>query len=130
MTIEDCTALSRALSAALDAEDPIPGGYRLEVSSPGIDRPLVRREDFARWSGYEAKIETAELIDGRKRFRGLIVGLFDDRLRLAMTDAKGESDEVDLPVGLISQARLVLTDALIAATLKAQKHSAGDAGAP
>lgn len=129
MTIDDCTELSRALSAVLDVEDPIPGGYHLEVSSPGIDRPLVRLEDFIRWSGFEAKLETTDLIDGRKRFRGVILGVFDDALQLAVPDAKGERQTVDLPIERIATARLVLSDALIAATLKAQKH-AGSAGAP
>ena len=129
MTIEDCTALSRALSAVLDAEDPIPGGYHLEVSSPGIDRPLVGVEDFVRWSSFEAKVETQTPIDGRKRFRGVILGVFDGALRLAVPDAKGERQEFELPIDLISQARLVMTDALIATTLKAQKRGAGSAGA-
>jgi len=124
MSIEDCTALSRALSALLDVEDPIPGGYHLEVSSPGIDRPLVRLEDFVRWSGFEAKVETHEPIDGRKRFRGAILGVFDGVLRLAVPDAKGERQTFEVPIDKISQARLVLTDALIATTLKAQKRSA------
>ena len=129
MTIDDCTELSRALSAVLDVEDPIPGGYHLEVSSPGIDRPLVRVEDFVRWSGFEAKIETAAPIDGRKRFHGVILGVFDASLRLAVPDAEGERQTFELPIDSIATARLVLSDALIAATLKAQKHSAGGAGA-
>jgi ribosome maturation factor RimP len=130
MTIDDCTELSRALSAVLDVEDPIPGGYHLEVSSPGIDRPLVRIDDFIRWSGFEAKVETSAPIDGRKRFRGVILGVFDGALRLAVPDAKGERQTFELPIDAIATARLVLSDALIAATLKAQKHAAGSAGAP
>ena len=129
MTIEDCTALSRALSALLDVEDPVSGKYHLEVSSPGIDRPLVRLDDFVRWSGSEAKVETAEMVDGRKRFRGVILGIFGDSLRLAVTDADGAREEVDLPTDSIIQARLVLTDTLVAAALKAQKRNAGSAGA-
>ncbi|HSM19479.1 MAG TPA: ribosome maturation factor RimP [Hyphomicrobiales bacterium] len=126
MTIEDCTALSRALSALLDVEDPIPGGYNLEVSSPGIDRPLVRAEDFDRWSGFEAKVETHAPVDGRKRFRGIVLGVADGTVRIAVTGAKGEREEFDLPMDAIAKARLVLTDALIAATLKAQKQAAGN----
>lgn len=129
MTIDDCTALSRALSALLDVEDPIPGGYNLEVSSPGIDRPLVRGDDFIRWSGFEAKVETSAPIDGRKRFRGEILGVREATVRLAVAGAKGEREEVALPIDSIVQARLVLTDALIAATLRAQKHAAGPPGA-
>ena len=123
MDIEDCTTLSRALSATLDVEDPIPNEYNLEVSSPGMDRPLVRRIDFARWAGHEAKVEMSEMIDGRKRFRGAIAGIEDKVLHLAVTDDAGESHDVTLPLDLIDEAKLVLTDALIDAALKAEKQA-------
>ena len=128
MSIDDCAVLSRALSALLDVEDPVSGGYQLEVSSPGIDRPLVRMEDFIRWAGAEAKVEMAEPIGGQKRFRGVILGVSGDSLRLALSDAKGGREEVDLPTDSIIQARLVLTDSLVAAALKARKHGAASAG--
>ena len=123
MDIEDCTTLSRALSATLDVEDPIPNEYNLEVSSPGMDRPLVRRIDFARWEGHEAKVEMSEMIDGRKRFRGAIAGIEDKVLHLAVTDDTGESHDVALPLDLIDEAKLVLTDALVDAALKAEKQA-------
>ena len=82
MTVEDCATISRALSPVLDAYDPMPGQYRLEVSSPGLDRPLVRPSDFAQWAGHEAKVELKELVDGRKRFRGVIEGIVEDEVRL------------------------------------------------
>jgi ribosome maturation factor RimP len=110
MTVEDCTAISRALSALLDVEDPIPSAYDLEVSSPGIDRPLTRAKDYARFAGHEARIETRSAIDGRRRFRGRILGLEQDRVRIA-----AEEGEAAIPLGEIQKAKLVLTDALIAA---------------
>ena len=82
MSIEDCAVISRSLSPVLDAYDPMPGHYNLEVSSPGIDRPLVRPSDFALWVGHEAKVELKEPVDGRKRFRGVIEGIADDEARL------------------------------------------------
>src|SRR6185369_15082717 len=92
MAIEDCEAASRALSPVFDAEDPIDREYRLEISSPGIDRPLVRRSDFARYAGHEAKVEMAVAQDGRKRFRGILLGNEGDSARLRRKDAKeGES---------------------------------------
>src|SRR6185437_10792857 len=99
MTVEDCEAASRALSPALDVEDPIERAYHLELSSPGIDRPLVRPGDFLRWAGYEAKVETALPVNGRKRFRGVIRGIADDALVLDLDDAKaGEEPQVRLPL--------------------------------
>lgn len=109
MSVDDCADLSRAISAVLDVEDPIAEGYSLEVSSPGIDRPLTRPKDYARFAGHEAKVETNEPVAGQKRFRGSIVGLTDGALRL-MT----ETGEVTLPLTVIHKAKLVLTDALIA----------------
>jgi ribosome maturation factor RimP len=116
MSVDDCADLSRAISAVLDVEDPISDGYSLEVSSPGIDRPLTRSKDYERFAGHEAKIETNEPVDGQKRFRGTIVNLTDGNLRL-MT----ETGEVTLPLTVIHKAKLVLTDALIA--LHQQPHT-------
>src|SRR5436309_5322627 len=110
MTVEDCADISRTVSALLDVADPIAGAYTLEVSSPGIDRPLVRPEDFDRFAGFEAKLELAAPIDGRKRFRGRLLGRSDDRIRLA-TDA----GEVALPFAAVTRAKLVVTDDLLAA---------------
>lgn len=113
MTVEDCAEVSRAVSAILDVEDPISGEYVLEVSSPGIDRPLVRIDDYRRFAGYEAKVETAMPVDGRKRYRGRLIGI-DGEDVLIHVDAQ----DYRLPFPLISEARLVLTDDLIAASLK------------
>ena len=108
MTVEDCATISRSLSPVLDAYDPMPSAYRLEVSSPGIDRPLVRPSDFALWAGHEAKIELKELVDGRKRFRGVIEGVEDDEVQLRMElDGKPEPVTIGLPFSLISEAKLV-----------------------
>ncbi|HZP09006.1 ribosome maturation factor RimP [Methyloceanibacter sp.] len=108
MTVEDCATISRRLSPVLDAYDPMPGGYRLEVSSPGIDRPLVRPSDFALWAGHEAKVELKELVDGRKRFRGVIEGVAPGEARLRI-DLEGHEEPVviGLPFSLISEAKLV-----------------------
>jgi ribosome maturation factor RimP len=108
MTVDDCATISRSLSPVLDAHDPMPGRYRLEVSSPGIDRPLVRPSDFEVWAGHEAKIELKELVDGRKRFRGVIEGIGDDEARLKI-ELEGEPEPVVLgfPFSLISEAKLV-----------------------
>jgi len=110
ITVDDCAEISRAVSAVLDVEDPLPGTYTLEVSSPGIDRPLVRSEDFERFTGFEAKIETARPIAGRKRFRGKLLGTTEAGVRIAL----GEG-ETELPFGEIHRAKLVLSDELIAA---------------
>jgi len=110
MTVEDCEIVSRALSPVLDVADPIERAYRLEISSPGIDRPLVRPEDYDRFSGFEARIELAHPLEGRKRFRGRLLGLAEGCVRLA-TDA----GEAQLPLDDVARAKLVLTDDLIAA---------------
>jgi ribosome maturation factor RimP len=126
MTIEDCEACSRALSPVLDVEDPIERAYRLEISSPGIDRPLVRRSDFARYAGHVVKIEMAMPRDGRRRFRGVLLGVDGDAVRLRREDAAaGEDSDVLLPVDDMAEARLVLTDALVAESLRRGKAAAG-----
>ena len=119
MPVEDCEALSRALSPVLDLEDPISGAYYLEISSPGIDRPLTRRSDFERWAGYEAKIELAVPLNGRKRFRGRIRGVEGDTVVLELPDVKaGEEPLARLPLADLGEARLVLTDDLIRESLR------------
>jgi ribosome maturation factor RimP len=112
MTVDDCADISRSISALLDVADPIAGAYTLEISSPGIDRPLVRPEDYDRFRGFEAKIELCEPIGGRKRFRGRLLGRVDDSIRLTT-----ETGEALLPLGTVTRAKLVLTDELIAAQL-------------
>lgn len=122
MNIDDCEAVSRALSPVLDVTDPIDRAYRLEISSPGIDRPLVRRSDFERHLGHVAKIEMAVAEHGRKRFRGTLIAVEGDALRLRRDDAKAdEPTEVLLAIDRIGEARLVLTDALIAESLRRGK---------
>jgi ribosome maturation factor RimP len=128
-TIEDCEAASRALSPSLDVEDPIPGGYRLELSSPGIDRPLVRRSDFKRALGHEAKVEMEIPVDGRKRFRGEITGTEGTNAMLRFVNSAGETQNARLPIGDMAEARLVLTDALVAQSLKRGKDAARKAEA-
>jgi ribosome maturation factor RimP len=122
MTIEDCEAVSRALSPVLDVADPIDRPYRLELSSPGIDRPLVRHSDFDRYAGNTVKVEMAVALDGRRRFRGLLLGTDGEAARIRRNDASpGEANEVLLPIADMAEARLVLTDALIAESLKRGK---------
>lgn len=115
MDVEDCAQISRAVSPLLDVDDPIEEAYSLEVSSPGVDRPLVRRDDYDRFAGFEAKIEMAYLIDGRKRFTGRLVGLVDDTVQILV-----EGETQDLPFEDIVKAKLVLTDDLLAAASKEQ----------
>jgi ribosome maturation factor RimP len=110
MTVDDCTEISRSVSAILDVADPIADAYMLEVSSPGIDRPLTRPEDYDRFAGFEAKIELGQPIDGRKRFRGKLLGRAADQVRLV-----GEAGEVSLPFAAIAKAKLVITPELLAA---------------
>lgn len=116
MGIEDCEKLSRAISPIFDLEDPIQGEFDLELSSPGIDRPLMRIEDFERFIGYDAKLETAAPIEGQRRFKGVIAGVVGDVITLA-----GEHAEVALKFSQLSDARLVLTDRLIELDLKRAK---------
>src|SRR6202023_1677242 len=118
MQIEDCEAISRALSPVLDVADPIERAYRLEISSPGIDRPLVRRSDFERYAGHLVKIEMALAHQGRKRFRGTLAGVEGGAVRLNRDDTKaGEDSSVVLEMEDIAEARLVLTDALFPETV-------------
>lgn len=122
MSIDDCEAASRALSPVLDVEDPIHGAYRLEMSSPGIDRPLVRLSDFVRWAGHEVKVEMSVAVDGRKRFRGILIGAEGDDALVKRLDARADEEPtVRLPVADIHDAKLVLTDALIREALRAAK---------
>jgi ribosome maturation factor RimP len=125
MSVEDCGALSRLLSPLLDVEDPIERAYRLEISSPGIDRPLVRRSDFARWAAHQAKVELRLPLAGRKRFNGVLLGLESDHARLRRFDVlAGEESEVLLPLAEITEARLVLTDELVRESLRRGKRAA------
>jgi ribosome maturation factor RimP len=121
LTIEDCESISHAVSPALDVDDPIDRAYHLEVSSPGIDRPLVRRADLERWSGHEARLETAVPIDGRRRYRGTLMGVREDTVGIRLPDIG--SEVVWLPLKELADARLVLTDALVEESLKAGKRA-------
>jgi len=120
MTVDDCAEISRAVSALLDVEDPIDGAYALEVSSPGIDRPLVALKDFERFAGHLAKVETRVPVDGRKRFRGILAGVDAEQVRLDLV----ENGAVLLPFEQISRAKLVITDELLA-TAAAEQRAAG-----
>src|SRR4026209_2052591 len=130
MTIEDCEVCSRALSPVLDVADPIDRTYRLEISSPGIDRPLVRKSDFERYAGHLAKIETAIPFEGRKRFRGVLAGTEGEAVRIRRDDvAEGEPTEVLLPIEEMSEAKLILTDDLVTEALRREKYAKRDARA-
>ena len=122
LTLEQCASISRSLSEMLDAEDPIDSEYRLEVSSPGIDRPLTRAKDWTGWVGHEAKVTLHAPQDGRKRFIGSIMGLEGDAARL---DIPGQ-DAVLLPLAAMQSAKLTLTDALIKATRPLSTEGADD----
>lgn len=121
MEVDDCAALSHALSAVLDVEDPIEREYALEVSSPGIDRPLTRLVDFDRWKGWTARLETDALVEGRKRFKGELTGVDGQDVLIAL-----DTGPARIPFEALTDAKLVLTDALIEATLKAQKDKGFD----
>jgi ribosome maturation factor RimP len=122
MQVEDCEAISRALSPVLDIADPIDRAYRLEISSPGIDRPLVRRTDFERFDGHLVKIEMAVAHQGRKRFRGILAGVEGDTVRIRRDDAPPAEDaDVLLTMEDIGDARLVLTDELVAESMRRGK---------
>ena len=121
MSAEDCARLSRLISPVLEEADPIAGAYELEVSSPGIDRPLTKLKHFDDWQGYEAKLELDRLVEGRKRFRGVLAGTEGDSIRL---DIEGEDETALIPFAWIMEAKLVLTDELIRHSLKAAKEAA------
>ena len=116
MTVDDCAGISRAVSALLDVEDPIHRAYHLEISSPGVDRPLVRRGDFERFAGHEAKIETRRPIDGRKRFRGRVIGVAEDVVRIG-----GDDWQAGIELENIAAAKLVPGSELGAATDKKRR---------
>ncbi|MDB5557840.1 MAG: hypothetical protein JWQ36_774 [Enterovirga sp.] len=127
MTVEDCEAVSRAVSPVLDLEDPVAQAYHLEVSSPGIDRPLVRASDFRRWAGYDAKIELGVPLEGRKRFRGIVRDADETTATIELPDAPGDEEVVaQLSLADIAEARLVLSDELIRESLRRGK-AAGEA---
>lgn len=121
--VDDCATISTAVSAVLDVEDPIEEKYTLEVSSPGIDRPLTRLKDFDVWEGYEARIETDEQIDGRKRFKGILRGTEEDEVLIEIEN-QGEQVVIGLKFDWLSDAKLILTDELIAEMLR-QRKAAG-----
>lgn len=120
MSAENCARLSRALSPVLEAADPIEARYTLEVSSPGIDRPLMRFADYQDWQGYEAKIELNQLIEGRKRLRGVLAGVEGENV---LFDIEGEDETALIPFNWIASGKLILTDQLIAESLKAAKNA-------
>jgi ribosome maturation factor RimP len=117
MDVEDCATLSRALSAVLDVEDPIASAYTLEVSSPGIDRPLTREKDYVRWTGHVVRMETTQPIEGRRRFKGTLLGLENGTVRIRLEDGK----EAEVLMTEISRAKLELTDALLDEHRRAQE---------
>jgi len=118
--VDDCARISTAVSAILDVEDPFEDPYALEVSSPGIDRPLTRFKDFDMWNGYEAKIETEELVDGRRRFKGVLAGTIDDEVLITIDEGT-----IGLKFDWLSDAKLILTDELITEMLR-QRKASGD----
>jgi len=122
MAVTDCEAVSRAVSPLLDVEDPVATAYNLEISSPGIDRPLVRISDFQRWAGFDARIEMAVPVEGRKRFRGLLGTVSGETLTILLPDAPVDAPQsATLDIRDMSEARLVLTDAVIAESLRRGK---------
>lgn len=126
--VDECAQISNAISVLLDVEDPLEDPYALEVSSPGIDRPLTRLKDFETFEGYEAKIETTDTIDNRRRFKGVLAGVEGDEIMLNL-DENGETVTIGLHYDLLSDAKLVLTDELIKEMLKQRKGSdLGDGG--
>ena len=121
--ISQCQQLSNELSPLLDAEDVIDTAYHLEVSSPGIDRPLVRQRDFARWQGHEARVELANMLDGRKRFRGIIKSVDDTNVTITLPDVpEGAKADFDLPLASLAHAKLVLSDRLLAEAARTQEN--------
>jgi ribosome maturation factor RimP len=131
LTIDDCEAISRALSPVLDVADPVDAAYRLEVSSPGIDRPLVRRSDFERFAGHQIRVEMTIAAAGRRRFRGVLLGAQGDAAHIRRDDAAaGDAAEVLLPIADMTEARLVLTDELVAESLRRGKAAERNALQP
>lgn len=128
ITVDECGAISTAVSAVLDVEDPISETYTLEVSSPGIDRPLTRLKDFETFEGYEARIETEEMIDGRRRFKGVIAGVEDDEVLINIEGQGDEEQTIGLKFDWLSDAKLVLTEDLIKEMLRQRKASELDEG--
>ena len=122
INVDDCAAISTGVSAVLDVEDPITEQYTLEVSSPGIDRPLTRLKDFDAWEGYEVRLETTEQIDGRKRFKGLLRGTEGDEVLIEIED-QGQDVTIGLQFDWLADAKLVLTDELIAEMLRQRKDA-------
>ena len=130
MTIEGCETISRAISPVLDVEDPVDGEYHLEISSPGIDRPLVRVRDFEAWIGFEIKLELSVGLDGRRRFRGIIEAVEGQELLLTLPDAPADKPStVRLPLTDLAEAKLVMTDNLMELALKAQSAKSADEAA-
>jgi len=130
MAVEDCEAVSRALSPIMDVADPIDRAYRLEISSPGIDRPLVRKSDFDRYAGHLVRVEMEMPVNGRKRFRGVLAGTEGDAARLRRAAVpEGEEPEVLLPIAEMSEAKLVLTDELVTEALRREKLAKREAKA-
>jgi ribosome maturation factor RimP len=130
MTVEDCEDVSRAVSPVLDVADPIERAYRLEISSPGIDRPLVRKSDFDRYAGHLVRIEMSMPVEGRKRFRGRLNGTEGEAARLVREDAgEGEDPQVLLPIEDMGEAKLVLTDELVTEALRREKAAKREARA-
>ena len=128
MTVQDCEAVSTAISPVLDVEDPVDKAYHLEVSSPGIDRPMVRKSDFVRWTGHIVKCETSILVDNRKRFRGKIADVTDDGFTIERDQvAYGEEPKVTIPFSTLADAKLILTDDLIRDALRADKQAKAEA---
>ncbi len=128
MTVEDCEEVSMAISPVLDVEDPIDKAYHLEVSSPGIDRPMVRKSDFQRWIGHIVKCETSILVDNRKRFRGKIAAVDNDGFTIERDQvAYGEEPKVTIPFSTLAEAKLILTDDLIRDALRADKLAKAEA---
>ena len=123
ITVDDCGEISTAVSAVLDVQDPLADPYMLEVSSPGIDRPLTRLKDFETFEGYEARIETDELIDGRRRVKGVLAGIEGDEVLINIEVAGGEEQTIGLKFDWLSDAKLILTDELITEMLRQKKTS-------
>ncbi|NTF66356.1 ribosome maturation factor RimP [Rhizobium rhizogenes] len=128
MNVQGCEEISTAISPVLDVEDPVDKAYHLEVSSPGIDRPMVRKSDFVRWNGHIVKCETSILVDNRKRFRGKITDVNDDGFTIERDQvAYGEEPKVTIPFSTLAEAKLILTDDLIRDALRADKQAKAEA---